>query len=87
MIAAVCEYGIPGQTVNVSYDQMKADHGTDIFDCMQPKRALDAVSSELRSLGYYVQTGKTVRHNGRTKNGFSVLKQERLSDVLEGLPE
>ncbi len=87
LIAAVCEYGVPGQTVNVSYDQMKADHGSDIFDCMQPKRALDAVSGELRAIGYYVQTGKTVRHNGRTKNGFSVLKQERLSDVLEGLPE
>ena len=26
LIAAVCEYGVPGQTVNVSYVQMKADH-------------------------------------------------------------
>lgn len=87
LIAAVCEYGETGKTVNVAYDQMRDDHGAEIFDCMQPKRALDAVSNELRSMGYVVQTGKTVRHDGRTKNGFSVFKQERLSDVLEELPE
>ena len=87
LIAAVKEHAEPGKTVNVSYDQMKADHGTDIFDSMQPKRALDAVANELWSMGYVVQTGKTVRHDGRTKNGFSVFKQEQLSDALEGLPE
>lgn len=87
LIAAVKEYAEPGKPVNISYDQMKADHGADIFDGMQPKRALDAVANELWSMGYIVQTGKTVRHDGRTKNGFSVFKQEQLSDALEGLPE
>ncbi len=87
LIAAVKEYAKPRQTVNISYDQMKADHGADIFDGMQSKRALDAIAADLSHDGIIIHTGKTVKHEGRTKNGFSVYQQEAIDDLEEGLPE
>ena len=87
LIAAVREYTEAGKTVNISYDQMKADHGADIFDGMQPKRALDGISDSLRLEGITLHTGKTVRDGGRTRNGFSVFQPETLEDIESGLPE
>lgn len=87
LIAAVKEYAEPGKTVNVSYDQMKADHGTDIFDGMQPKRALDAIAADLRLDGIIIQTGKIVKQAGRSKNGFGVLRIETVDQIVDDLPE
>ena len=87
LIEAIREHGIPGKTVNVSYDQLREDNGEDVFDGTQPKRALDAIKRNLKLCGITIQTGKTVRFEGRTRNGFSITTLERLEDVEEGLPE
>ena len=87
LIEAIREHGIPGKTVNVSYDQLREDNGEDVFDGTQPKRALDAIKGNLKLCGITIQTGKTVRFEGRTRNGFSITTLERLEDVEEGLPE
>ena len=65
----------PGKAVNLSYDQVKAEYGVDIFCGMQPKRVLDSLSKDLQLDGITIQTGKTVREDGRTKNGFCIVKQ------------
>ena len=87
LIAAVREYTEVGRTVNISYDQMKADHGADIFDGMQPKRALDAIAADLRLDGIIIQTGKIVKQAGRSKNGFGVLRIETVDQIVDDLPE
>lgn len=75
----------PGKAVNLSYDQVKAEYGADIFCGMQPKRVLDSLSKDLQLDGITIQTGKTVREDGRTKNGFCLVKQS-LQDMFEPLP-
>ena len=75
----------PGKAVNISYDKLKAEHGADIFCGMQPKRILDTLSSDLKLDGITIQTGKTVREDGRTRNGFCLIKQP-LQEMFEPLP-
>jgi hypothetical protein len=75
----------PGKAVNLSYDQVKAEYGAEIFSGMQPKRILDTLARDLRLDGITIQTGKTVREDGRTKNGFCLVKQP-LQDLFESLP-
>lgn len=75
----------PGKAINISYDQVKADYGADIFNGQQAKRVLDTMTRDFALDGITIQTGKTVRENGRTKNGFSLLKQVP-QDVFESLP-
>lgn len=90
LIAAIREYAekvTPGKPVNISYDQMKADHGADIFESLQPKRALDGIAADLRLDGIILQTGKTVKQEGRTKNGFSLMRQETTDELIDDLPE
>ncbi len=77
----------PGKAVNLSYDQVKAEYGADIFCGMQPKRVLDTLSKDLKADGILISTGKTVRdvRDGRTKNGFCLVKQPPL-EAFESLP-
>ena len=82
LIAAIREYAgkaVPGKSISISYDQMKEDHGMDIFGGLQPKRALDGIAYDLRLDGLVLHTGKTVKQNGRTRNGFSLMRQESIA--------
>ena len=72
LIAAVEQHAVRGQTINISYDQMKEEHGELIFGYGQPKRALDVVAQELERKGITLTTGKRVKYNGSPVNGFSV---------------
>ncbi len=72
LISAVEQHAIKGQTVNISYDQMKEEHGELIFGYGQPKRALDVVARELERKGIILITGKRVKYKGNPVNGFSV---------------
>lgn len=87
LIEAVREHSVAGKTVNVSYDQLREDNGSDVFDGTQPKKALDSIKGSLQLCGITIQTGKTVRFEGRTRNGFSITTLERPEDAEEGLPE
>ena len=66
-----------GKTQNISYDEMRNLYGEDIFKGEQPKRVLDGISYSLKEEGIIIQTGKTVKYNGITRNGFGL----RLSEV------
>ena len=53
---------------------MKDTFGEDLFGSLQPKRAIDEIRDSLLKLDISVQTGKTVKYQGRTKNGFCIIK-------------
>ena len=86
LIDAVKDKAISGKTVNVSYDELRDEYGLDVFGSVQPKKALEGIANALHSDGITIQTGKTVKHSGRTRNGFSIYKDETVDDVLEDLP-
>lgn len=90
LIAAIREYAerCPvGKPINLSYDQIRAEHGADIFGNQQPKRVLDGIAKDLTLDGIIIQTGKTVKQDGRTKNGFSLYRQETPDELSDDLPE
>lgn len=72
IIDIVKKYAVKGKTINISYDQIKEENGNDVFGEMQPKRLLDSVAYRLRQDGVVIKTGKTVKYQGRTRNGFSI---------------
>ena len=76
LIAAIAEKAIPGKTVNVSYDEMKDTFGEDIFGTGQPKRVLGIIENDLLRCGITIQMGKTVKYEGKTKNGFGIFKTD-----------
>ena len=86
LIEAIKERVVPGKVVNISYDQMREENGSDIFGNVQPKRAIDSVMPSLTRYGIKMQTGKTVKYDGRTRNGFSIFKAEPIESIEEDLP-
>ena len=86
LIEVIREHACKGKTVNVSYDEMKDLHGADIFGSGQPKRAIDGIAYPLKREGITIQTGKTVKYNNRTRNGFSIYQAETISDLVDDLP-
>lgn len=86
LIEVIREHACKGKTVNVSYDEMKDLHGADIFGSGQPKRAIDSVIPMLKGEGITIHTGKTVKYNNRTRNGFSIYQAETISDLVDDLP-
>ena len=86
LIEAVRERAVSGETVNIAYDEMREEYGEDIFGERQPKKALDNISAEMRKkYDITIQTGKTVKHNGKTRNGFSIVKKLSVDEVIEDL--
>lgn len=86
LIEAVREHAENGKTVNISYDQMKDEHGEDIFGELAPKKALDNVTSELLEKHCIkINTGKTVRYKGRTRNGFTTYKVNNVKNTIDDL--
>ena len=59
---------------NISYQEMTDRFGPDIFSGGQPKRALDRIRGILTFDGVDIITGKGVRYNGKSVNGFCVYK-------------
>lgn len=55
-----------------SYSEFEAVHGSGIFQGMQPKRALDAVSGILGESGYRLRTGLQVLRGGKKQNAFEI---------------
>ena len=86
-LEVIREHACKGKTVNISYDEMKDIHGADIFGSGQPKRAIDSVLPMLKGEGITIRTGKTVKYNSRTRNGFSIYKYETISEVVNDLPD
>lgn len=86
LIAALREKAVKGKTVNISYDEMKDIYGDDIFGSGQPKRVLENIAYSLKCEDISIQTGKTVRYNNRTRNGFSLFKPETIEDLEKDLP-
>ena len=76
LIEAITEKAIPGKTVNISYDEMRLEYGEDIFGSGQPKKALAIVTADLKEIGITIQTGKTVKYDGKTRNGFGIFQSD-----------
>ena len=83
MIDAITEKAIPGKTVNISYDEMRLEYGEDIFGSGQPKKALAIVTADLKEIGIAIQTGKTVKYDGKTRNGFAILQSKDEPEEVE----
>lgn len=86
LIEAIREKAVAGKIVNISYEEMKHINGSDIFGIMQPKRALESIISSLKNYDISVRTGKTVKYNGKTHNGFSIYQNESIEDLEADLP-
>ena len=63
------------KTKNISYKELRERYGQQIFCGKQPKKCLDGLQSALHKNGVFVKTGKTVKYNGKTENGFSVYRK------------
>ena len=55
---------------------MKDTFGEDIFGTGQPKRVLGIIENDLLRCGITIQMGKTVKYEGKTKNGFGIFKTD-----------
>ena len=86
LIEVIRELSRKGKTVNVSYDEIKDLHGADIFGSGQPKRAIDGIAYSLKNEGITIHTGKTVKYNNRTRNGFSIYRAETVEEIVDNLP-
>lgn len=79
LIEAIKQHAKEGETVNISYDQMKAEHGVHIFGGRQAKRAIDAIAPQLESFGITLATGKRVKYNGNPVNGFGITSNSNIN--------
>ena len=77
LIEAIKEHVVKGKVVNISYDEMRDLHGADIFGMRQPKKILDFILDLLEEQGISIATGKTVKYQGRTRNGFGIFLHEK----------
>ena len=73
---AIRELAQEGKTINISYEEMRETYGETIFGSGQPKKLLDRLAETIYVEGITLETGKNVRWNGKTYNGFSVTKQD-----------
>lgn len=88
LIEAIKEKAISGKNVNISYDEMKDEYGEYIFGEFQPKKALENITEQLCKIyDITVRTGKTVRYQGRTRNGFCIYKKSTIEEIVQDLPE
>ena len=55
---------------------MRLEYGEDIFGSGQPKKALAIVTADLKEIGSTIQTGKTVKYDGKTRNGFGIFQSD-----------
>lgn len=74
LFKAIQEKAVFDKHINISYDQLKDEFGTYIFETNQPKREIDKLSDKLNAVGIKVTTGKTVNYNKKTRNGFEIYK-------------
>lgn len=77
LIRALLNAANPFEVTRFTYDSFKEIYGSDIFGSMQPKRALDSVREAMAARGWALETGKRVKLNGETSNGF-VLSAKQL---------
>lgn len=88
LIEAIREKAKSGETVNISYDEMKDEYGEDIFGDRQPKKSLDSIIAELRDkYDIKLTTGKPVFYKNRSRNGFGIYKNKVIDDILDDFPE
>lgn len=86
LIEVIKERAEIGKIINVSYDQLKDEHGTDIFGDIQPKKSLDSIAPQiLNKYDIKLTTGKSVKYNGKTRNGFSIYKSKNANEIIDDL--
>ena len=86
LIEVIREKAESGKTINISYDQIKEEHGEDIFGDIQPKKSLDSISAELlERYDIKLTTGKPVKYKGVRKNGFSIYKKVCINEDFEDI--
>ena len=73
---AIRELAVEGQTVNLSYEEVKEKYGETVFGSGQPKKLLDRLAETIYAEGITIVTGKNVKYNGKTRNGFSLTKKD-----------
>lgn len=81
LIEAIKEHAINGKIVNISYDEMRDLHGADIFGMRQPKKILDSILDLLEEQEIRITTGKTVKYQGRTRNGFGIFLCKKENNI------
>ena len=77
---AIRDLAKEGETVNISYEEMRETYGELIFGTGQPKKLLDKLANTLYAEGIRIRTGKNVKRDGKTYNGFSVTKSRASDD-------
>jgi RecA-family ATPase len=75
LLDAIRELAQEGKTVNVSYKEMEERYGDAIFGSGQPKKMLDRLIGRLSLEGIILTTGKSVKHQKKACNGFSLTKK------------
>ena len=62
---------------------MRLEYGEDIFGSGQPKKALAIVTADLKEIGITIQTGKTVKFDGKTRNGLAIFQSKDEPEEVE----
>lgn len=81
LIDIIRSFAKDDKVINVSYDEICDMYGVDVFCGYQPKRMIDGVKPALWKENISLVTGKTVKYQGRTRNGFAIIKTTLPSEV------
>ena len=82
LVNAVAKEAVEGETVNISYSDFKELYGDDIFVRPKPKAGLDEVYEDLKKIGITIATGKHVKSQGKSVNGFSITKARQQNEAI-----
>lgn len=72
LLDALREIALEGKLKNISYDEVKDLYGKFIFGSRQPIKVIETARGILSEEGYTITTRKTVKYQGKTRNGFSI---------------
>ena len=76
---AIREISEEDKTVNISYKEMQDKYGDLIFGRSQPIKALEKLAGKIYVEGIYIETHKSVKYEGKSRNGFSVTRKDPFS--------
>ena len=76
---AIREISVEGKTINVSYKEMQDKYGDLIFGRSQPIKALEKLAGKIYVEGITIVTHKSVKYDGKSRNGFSVTRKDPFS--------
>jgi hypothetical protein len=88
LLSCLAELAEIGKTVALTYDQVIEHGGNDIFNGLQPKRALDSLRrSDLLSRGLRIETGKRVNTPNGVKRGFWLSCNTTSDEIAGAMPK